>query len=273
MTVTVIRARQNVIARVAAGVLVGVSFGAVTSVFAQSQPPTISCNSNPNIFNTGYNVANNGRLAEGSTDANWQVTDIQPSADGALGTPPTGPWQPARVGKLDGSWADSPFGTAEWISREAGTNNTTSSTGDWYYRYQFVLDPSVDPARFTLNMSFGADNSVAEAFINDVRQTATNLPQSGSLSNYGPFRGFQLAQFSNTALSNNWRTGLNTLTLRIQSSAPFEGFIGYMQPAGIACANSAPTSVPALSGWVLGLMALLLATSVAVVTRTQRARG
>src|SRR5580658_11390100 len=64
--------------RVAAtGVMVG--FATVFMALSPSQPagaataPVVSCSSDENIFNTGYDAATRGVLANAPQDANWEV--------------------------------------------------------------------------------------------------------------------------------------------------------------------------------------------------------
>ena len=69
---------------------------------AIAAPPTLSCNSNASILNTGYNVATDGILPDGSTDAYWEVTDALPPAS-KIQPPPAGvTWGPAYVGNQIG---------------------------------------------------------------------------------------------------------------------------------------------------------------------------
>lgn len=210
--------------------------GLLFSQAALAAPPTLSCNSNASILNTGYN-GSNGVLPDGSPDAHWEVSDMQPPS-GVIQPPPASiNWGPAYVGNLvPSAWAASPFGNANWISREGASVNKQSPNGDWYYRYQFYLDPAVSPSSFALSMKFNSDNSVSEVYVNGVAQSGqtTGLPQPGGY--YGT--GYASAQAASTTLNHNWQTGLNTLVVQIQSGADYEGFMAQM--AANAVCDSKP---------------------------------
>lgn len=201
--------------------------GLAVSQATLAAPPTLSCNSNASTLNTGYNLATNGILPDGSPDAHWEVSDMQPPAGIVQPPPATVNWGPAYVGNLVPiAWAASPFGNANWISREGASVDKTSPTGDWYYRYQFYLDPAVTPSTFALSMNFNSDNSVAEVYVNGVAQSGqtTGLPQPGGYTGMG----YASAQAASTLLNHNWQTGLNTLVVQIQSGANYEGFMAQM---------------------------------------------
>lgn len=210
--------------------------GLAVSHATLAAPPTLSCNSNASILNTGYNGAG-GILPDGSPDSHWEVSDMQPPA-GLIQPPPASiNWGPAYVGNLvPSAWAASPFGNANWISREGANVDKRSPNGDWYYRYQFYLDPAVTPSSFALSMNFNSDNRVAEVYVNGVAQSGqtTGLPQPGGY--YGT--GYASAQAANTTLNHNWQTGLNTLVVQIQSGADYEGFMAQM--AANAVCDSKP---------------------------------
>ena len=218
------------------------------AVFAA--PPVVTCSlPDTNIFNTAYNGAN-GILADGGSDSQWQVSDVQPKVVGANSPPAaTLTWNPARVGNLASfAWNSSPYGTANWISREPGP----SGDGDWYYRYQFILDPAVNAAAFRLNMNFMADNSVAEIYVNDTLQAGlTGVPQAGNLDGY-QFSGYLWANRSQALLTQNWVTGLNTVVVRVQSDHDYEGFLAAIEPSPVcgtaprvSVAKTAPATLPA----------------------------
>ncbi|WP_346286716.1 IPTL-CTERM sorting domain-containing protein [Zoogloea sp.] len=211
--------------------------GLALSQAAFAAPPTLSCSSNASLLNTGYNSVTSGVLPNGSPDAQWEVSDMQPPTGVVQPPPATVNWGPAYVGNLvPGAWAASPFGNANWISREGANVDKTSPTGDWYYRYQFYLDPAVTPSSFALSMNFNSDNSVVEVYVNGVAQSGqtTGLPQPGGY--YGT--GYASAQAASTTLNHNWQTGLNTIVVQIQSGANFEGFMAQM--AANAVCDSTP---------------------------------
>lgn len=226
---------------------------------AIAAPPTITCSSNPAVFNTGVNSSLDGVAADGSSDANWQVTDIQTPASIPTTPPPSLTWNPAKVGNLiPSAWVVTPFGTAQWISKEYGTGDGTSSTGDWYYRYQFNLDPSVDANQYALNLTFFVDNAVAEIYVNGVAQSAQLggvIPQ-GSPDSYN-YRGFETGSQASVTLSHNWRSGPNELVVLVHSGAPYEGFLAYVSDKPV-CHLVPPASVPTLNQWSMLLLALMV---------------
>lgn len=231
---------------------------------AQAAPLTIGCTSTPALFNTGYNVATDGILPNMSQDAHWEVTDIQPPVPNVSVPPAAGlAWYPAYVGNLvPGTWAATPNGKANWISREGpgGAGGGTSATGDWYYRYQFNLDPLVVPSSFGLQMNFLTDNSTAEVFVNGVAQTLAGVPQAGNLNGYS-YNGFGSTTLASaTTITQNWQAGLNTLVIRVQSGQPYEGFLAWIRDTPTC--NATPqvaSSVPTLDQWALALLALMVA--------------
>lgn len=231
-------ALTDAFARARSVLAVAVLAAGTPAVFAA--PPVVTCNpADTNIFNTAYNGAN-GILADGAQDSQWQVSDMQPKVVGTSSPPPAGlTWNPAHVGNLASfAWNGSPYGTANWISREAGP----SGDGDWYYRYEFILDPAVNPAAFRLNMNFMADNSVAEVFVNGALQSGlSGVPQAGNLDGY-QFQGYLWANRSQALLTQNWVTGLNTVVVRVQSDHDYEGFLAAIEP-GPVCGTAPRVSV------------------------------
>ncbi|MFF2660183.1 hypothetical protein ACFVUH_22845 [Kitasatospora sp. NPDC058032] len=228
----------------------GLAVTALTPAPAQAAVPTITCTTNPNIFNTGYNAATGGVLADNSKDANWQVAGPFP-ATAAVSPPPGGAvFAAANVGSLAPTvWATSPYNNAQWISQQTKAAPDQGPTnGDWYYRYQFDLSPSVSPSAFALSMNFLADNAVAEVYVNGVAQSTktTGLPQTtltapppaGQMTGIYYYAGFTTANAAQTTLKNNWQTGLNTIDVQIKSGANAEGFDAQVRPSVLCPAPS-----------------------------------
>ena len=231
----------------AAGLIVGMVTVSVSVIPAPasgaSLNPVVTCASNQNIFNTGYDASTGGVLANGSQDANWQVAGPFDTPDGtspptAVSLPPSGAsFAAANVGNLiPTSWSASPYGNAQWISQQTMAKpRQPDVSGDWYYEYQFSLDPSVDPSAFSLDMNFLADNEVAEVYINGVAQSSqtTGLPQAPPTAHPYHFPGFKTANASATTLDHNWQTGANTIIVEIKSGYPYEGFDAQIRPGAI----------------------------------------
>ncbi|WP_261166925.1 DUF11 domain-containing protein [Microbacterium sp. Marseille-Q6965] len=204
-------------------------------------PPVVTCTSDPNIFNTGFNAATGGVLPDNAKDPNWQVAGPFPAGATVAAPPADADWGAANVGKIVANWADSPYNNAQWISQQTiAAPNQGVVSGDWYYRFQFELDDAVDPASFELAMNFLADNSVAEVFVNGEPQSGktTGLPQTPLTppsTNPGAYNyaGFFTQNAAETTLDSDWRTGLNTIAVQIKSNAPMEGFDAQMRPSAL----------------------------------------
>jgi hypothetical protein len=178
------------------GLVVGLSAVVASPNAAAAEPsdPTISCASDPNLFNTGYDAATGGVLPDStssspSLDANWQVagpfyasTNGTSPADGVLPPPANATWTLANVGPVAGSaYSSTPFSNAQWISQQIESSpnqGTGSDNADWYYQYDFSLAASVIPSSFSLAMNFMSDNDVAGIFVNGTQVTATGIPQN-----------------------------------------------------------------------------------------------
>jgi uncharacterized repeat protein (TIGR01451 family) len=221
---------------------------------AASSPldPTVSCATDPNIFNTGYDAATGGVLANNSTDANWQVSGPYfASTDGtspvtATSLPPNNAtWALANVGAVaPGAYATSPYSNAQWISQQtiaSPNQGTGSDNADWYYEYDFNLASTVDASTFSVAMNFLADNDVAQVWVNGVAQSGltTGLPQDSG-SNAYDFGGYQLGNAAATLLDNDWQSGANSIIVEIKSGPPEEGFDAQLRPSASCPINLAP---------------------------------
>src|ERR1039457_858127 len=204
-------------------VIAGLGCSNSVAAHAGSGPsdPTVTCATDPNIFNTGYEVASGG------VDANGEVAGPYDSPAGTTpetatylpGANPDPPANPtlvlANVNNLvPGAWAATPYSNAQWISQQT-IANPTSPSGDWYYEYNFNLDPSVVAASFSLDMNFMSDNDLATVFVNNVDQSTypgSNLPQDRTAGSDPYFYlGYHLANASQTPLDHNWKNGSNTI--------------------------------------------------------------
>ncbi|GAA0724753.1 DUF7507 domain-containing protein [Dokdonella soli] len=237
------------------------STDAYTCKVTNSPGPPVTCTSSSNIFNTGYNAATGGVLPDNSKDAHWQVAGpFGPTTPVTVVSlpPANASFAPANVGNLaPGAWVPSPYGNAQWISQQT-IANPTSPTGDWYYRYQFTLDPAVDPANVALSVNFLADNSVAEVYVNGIAQSSqtTGLPQAPPSQNPYFYAGFQAANAAATTLNHNWQSGLNTIIVQIKSGLPAEGFDAQVRPSAlcpqpkVSIAKTADTTILSPGGTI-----------------------
>lgn len=200
--------------------------------------PTVTCTSDPVIFNTGYNQATDGQLPNGAADPRWTVaggytglnyvnTTVFPAGPSAAELPPAGTaYEPAQAGKVNNLWSNSQSGKSQWISARyvdpSNGQNQADGYGDWYYRYQFNLDPQVDPSTFQLDMSWLSDNTVAGVWVNNVAQEGDNLPQDPDNAWGGG--GFNSGNAAKTSMAGDWKTGLNTILVQVKSFYTAEGF-------------------------------------------------
>ncbi|GHF16714.1 hypothetical protein GCM10017786_58290 [Amycolatopsis deserti] len=208
--------------------------GTIASAAADTN---VTCTTDPNIFNTGYDAATGGKLS-GGTDPNWEVAGpFGPTNPVTAAAPPpaNATWVPANVNNVSpAAWDASPYGNAEWISQQTTANPGQGVVrGDWYYRYQFSLDAAVDPAAFTLGVNFLADNSVTQVYVNGVPQSGktTGLPSAPAGQDPYLYAGFKTPAAAQTTLSNDWRTGLNTIVVQVKSGSPIEGFLAQVRPS------------------------------------------
>ena len=238
----------------------GAGLGAVGPVLAQGSStvgPVVSCTTNPNIFNTGYDSTTGGVLPENALDANWEVSGPYfASTDGT--SPPTATYYPAstdvfapaNVGDLAyGGYSNSPYGNAQWISQQTvavPNQGTGSNNADWYYQYLFSISPSVDPATFSLAISFLADNEVAQVWVNGAPQSGvtTGLPQAPAGQNPYYYQGYLLANAGATTLSSGWQTGQNSIVVEVKSGPPLEAFLAQVRPSSLCPTMGLSTAVP-----------------------------
>ena len=223
---------------------------AQTSVPARPRIPTLSCTTHPAIINTaidgtnGYNNAST-RVADSTAaaptkDEHWDMVNstIQYPTNVGFEYPKnwTGssngePYQttdPIGLGGkvifnpqtdvdpaqwygappyTDGAWKPSPFGNATWLGGGSLPRGTT------FFRYEFDLDPSVDPSKFAWNFDYLADDAVRQIFVNGVRQVAPTAPTPAAESTVTSVGGY--TNFASQILSQNWQPGRNTVIFQL----------------------------------------------------------
>jgi uncharacterized repeat protein (TIGR01451 family) len=207
------------------------AFAAATQAVAQ---PTISCSTDPAIFNTGidgsggYSI-NSPRLAIGATDAQWQWA-FEASTSNRDTDPATLPlsWSPATVyyhaPSTGNIWVAPTLENAQWIGL------SSPGAGIFWYRYEFYLDPSVDPGTFNLPIKFNSDNNVYHIFVNG--QDNLSLPTGSYVSSYTS------ASQASAILSQNWKIGLNQIFVVVSNVGG---------PAGLLLQASEPLCAGKLS--------------------------
>jgi uncharacterized repeat protein (TIGR01451 family) len=199
-----------------------------TPPYTPAYPPTVSCSTTGAYFNTAYN-GSGGRKTSGFDDY-WQVA-LTPTR--VTGAPPAGlTWGGATiVTNPPGAYIPSPFGNAGWISHSANTMHpNTSVSYDIFYRYQFNLDPAVEPSSLDLDMTFYSDNSVYQVWVNGQAQ--------GVRSGFGGadpyfYAGFTASGGATGSLNGSWRTGLNEIIVHVKSGPPAQAFMAQINTPAI----------------------------------------
>ncbi|MPZ17651.1 MAG: hypothetical protein GEV06_07045 [Luteitalea sp.] len=198
--------------------------------------PVITCDSDSSLFNTAYDGAG-GRLPVGQTDANWEVG--QGTFDGGPASVET--WIPAWVvGQAVGAWTPSPFGNADWIDFYPDGRQGAANV-DHYFRYQFELDPSVDPATFGIGIDFYTDNSVQEVYINGAPQSTVLPPGTIPQNPDDPYfyGGFAQGNQASLLLTSGWQTGANELVIHVSSGPGWVGLLAQITATGLCPPQSA----------------------------------
>ncbi|HEY0201685.1 MAG TPA: hypothetical protein VGC24_08335 [Burkholderiaceae bacterium] len=224
----------------------------VVAAAATAAAPTITCTTDPSIFNTAYN-GSDGVLPVGSTDAHWEASFS-----------PAGPWTPATIQTPNGAWVTSPYGNAGWINQPS-----PPSFSPVYYRYQFNLGPLVNPAALALQMDFYVDDQMQTVSINGT--VVQNYVDATHPNGQGGFSsGGQLSE----TLNSNWQSGANELILKTYNITQPSGLLVQMriEDAAGLCRTDIPQTlstapVPVDARWMLALTGLLLAGAGAMLAR------
>ena len=226
---------------VATGVVSALLVGGLLAVAPVESPPTyaagptLTCASDPSLLNTGYD-GEGGRLLSGA-DAQWQV------ADGGDNPDPSGvTWADATlVSNPSSRWTTSPYNNASWISYS--TTGLHDQNRYFFFRYSFVLDPSVKASAFSVSLDFFADNSVQDIWVNGISQapTLSDIPQTTVAPH--DYLGYYAENAARTTLDRDWRAGQNEVVVRVDTSAPNVGFLAQTTSNGF-CADfrDGPTS-------------------------------
>jgi len=231
--------------------------------------PTLDCSTKPSAFNTGYNQSTKVQLAPGSTDPQWYVypswsgvvkpTNALPANSDSGWVPAYVPtaiapaWVPSRnpgAVLVDGSGNPD----ADWISPRV--DGTTFGGGralapiTVYYRTQFILAPSVDPANVQIKLDRYSDDEGYGVFING---TYTALAESG----------FNSGSMKTDVLSGPWQTGLNTVVFALNDQGWMSGLLERADPTATSICkvlpqtNAVPTLHPTILLSLVGLLGLL----------------
>ncbi|YBV95059.1 choice-of-anchor D domain-containing protein (plasmid) [Phyllobacteriaceae bacterium JZ32] len=198
-----------------------------TPPYTPAFPPTVSCSTTGAYFNTAYNGA--GGMKGSGFDDYWQVA-LTPTP--VTGAPPANLTYGAATVATNppAVYIRSPFGNANWISHNSTASHPTNANYDIFYRYQFNLDPAVDPNSLDLKMSFYSDNSVYRVWVNGVAQNIR--------SNYGGadpyfYAGFTAAGAASGSMNSSWRTGSNEIIVHIKSGPGAQAFMAQINSDAI----------------------------------------
>jgi uncharacterized repeat protein (TIGR01451 family) len=198
-----------------------------TPPYTPISPPTVSCSTAGAYFNTAYN--GRGGIKPSGFDDYWQVAV---TATPVTGAPPASLSYGAAtiVSNPTPAWIKSPYGNASWIAHNAtGSAPPTSNSNDYFFRYQFNLDPAIDPKSLGLSMSYYADNAVYQVWVNGVAQNIRSNFGAADPYFYG---GFVAGGAAQGTLNKNWKTGLNTIVVQVKSAGP-SGFMAQINSDAI----------------------------------------
>jgi len=202
--------------------------GLATSFDALSQtaqPLTVSCSSSSALFSTGYDHTTQGALSQNQQDPYWGFA----FAGSPVTNPPTplasisaGAWTTPTV-YWTTPWSTSPYSNANWISPLGFAGSSSQRWG--YYRYQFKLDPSVNPADLSLQLSYLVDDAVTEIYVNGIAQSAHGAIVS-------PSSIFSTPPVSRT-LVQDWKPGLNEVVFLVQDYGWVTGLLVQAEPKAL----------------------------------------
>ncbi|MHB1987399.1 MAG: MBG domain-containing protein [Acidimicrobiales bacterium] len=207
--------------------------------------PTVTCTTSASIFNTGYDATTQSTLPNGAQDPNWLVAGPYGVASPAepAAPPSNAAYAPASVYTISAYYEDPSYTSSQYIGSPSGAE------ANYYFEYNFNLDPSVNPANFKLGMDFYADNQVAQVYVNGTPQMAA--PQGGSANDqYG---GFVAGNAASTTLSSGWQSGQNTIVVDVLNGGGPYSFDAQMRTSA-SCTATPPTitNIPATGSAVYG---------------------
>lgn len=220
------------VAPAATGLFIALA-GLLSSFGAQAQAalPTVSCNSSSAAFSTGHNAATGGALPQNAVEPSWQFAFAgRPVTNPAvaLSAIPPAAWTPLTV-YWTAPWSESPYANANWVSPLGFDRANSQRWG--YYRYQFNLDPAVDPADLAVQLSYLVDDSATEIYVNGVAQSAyAPIVNPGS--------AFSTPPVSRT-LTQDWKPGLNEIVFQVLDYGWVTGLLVQAEPTAVC----KPTSV------------------------------
>ncbi|WP_312833927.1 IPTL-CTERM sorting domain-containing protein [Comamonas sp.] len=239
----------------AASALLAASWGVWSLAQAQTSV-TIDCSPNSLAqLNTGQPSTSNAQV-----DSRWRFQYLSAYA----GSDPAN-WRSfgdaTIVTSRVSSWTSTPAAssTAQWIAANAWggqpyVDGANFGNIDALFQVQFSIDPAVSLGSFAPSMTYSADNSVVDIFINGKSQLARGLgtwglPQAGSTNQFN-YNGFGTNRWLTIAsmASPDWQAGANTMTVYVKSGNPYMGFAAAISGSNACLPNDAPAATPAVSG-------------------------
>ncbi|WP_182341732.1 DUF11 domain-containing protein [Comamonas koreensis] len=205
-----------------------IAFAALLSSFnvqAQAALPTVSCSSSSDAFSTGHDASTGGALAQGAAEPSWKFAFAgrpvtNPSI--ALSAIPEASWGPLTV-YWTSPWSTSPYANANWVSPMGFSGAASQRWG--YYRYQFNLDPAVNPADLSVQLSYLVDDVATEIYVNGVAQS-TYAPV------ISPGSTFSTPPVSRT-LTQDWKPGLNEIVFQVLDYGWVTGLLVQAEPTAV----------------------------------------
>ncbi len=248
-----------------------IHLAAATFVFSAStrvvwaQAINVNCSTPPAIFNTGYNPVNQGALTLNpqQQDNRWQVLDPAFGSLPALSYPAANSvWTHPYTYRLNGGgfqWAPSPYSNAEWLTPKS--DGSSLGAGYTYFKFDFNMDPVVDPSSFALKLTYYADDGIAEIYVNGHPQSGYSgaiTPNSwaGSWPNYITAPGA-------LTLNHDWQTGHNEVVYVLVDAGGggAEGVLIQADRQSVTCRATPATAVPTLNHWGFAMMCAVLAAA------------
>jgi hypothetical protein len=245
--------------------LAGFCFAAAVSTPVWAQQ-TISCTTDPAVFNTGIAKDSSGNYSanslalnlgnpantSGEQDEQWKYYHEPPGSTNRDEVPSSflnlASLSPAHVFYgLDNKRTKPTSGNAQWSG-----NYPTAQTGIYWFIYEFNLDPGVDPDAFNASLRLNADDNIYHVFVNDADNLS--LPKGGFLTrgNYNNDPAF-------VALDRGWQAGPNRIAVVVDNTTGYAGLM--VQPGAVLCVKrSSPVpTFDSLGYWLTGLGVLALA--------------
>ncbi len=226
-----------------------------------------ACNSNPNLFNTGFNANTGSTLSDYSADSYWTVTGPGYVPSGASLPPAGATYTSASVNNLiAASWYTTPFYNSQWISQQNLDNPyqyPQNDPLDYWYQLKFNLGPTTDPSTFQIPFDWYADNNIFEIYVNGVAQSAitTGIPQDAT--GHYDYNGYTKEAAADAVLRGAFVTGENTIIVQIKTDNDYEGFNAVFRPSSVCPVDLSVTKTASQSPAYLSSQSLSYVVTVA----------